>query len=131
MFGVPAKKLKRGTYQIVGEILPRGAQQCCAPTVMTRGGLGSCPLHVGYADYEALAKCLGGSGDGIERYRDVARIEEAIQLRAASVKLLGHGSLGFLLFPHGLLQLPRQHTLEGNSLNLCADAFGFEEVIEG
>ena len=94
-------------------------------------GLGSCALHVGYADYEALAECFGGTGDGIERYRDVARIEEAIELRAASVKLLGHSSLGLLLFPHGLLQLPRQHTLEGNSLNLCADAFGFEEVIEG
>ena len=96
-----------------------------------RRGLGSCALHVGYTDYEALAECFGGTGDGIERYRDVARIEEAIQLRAASVKLLGHGSLGLLLFPHGLLQLPRQHTLESNSLNLCADAFGFEEVIEG
>jgi hypothetical protein len=111
--------------------LSREAQQCCAPRVTARGELGSCPLRVGYADYEALAKCLGGSGNGIERYGYIARVEETIELGATGVKLLGHGSLGLLLFPHGLLQLPRQHTLEGNSLNLCADAFGFEEIIEG
>ena len=93
-------------------------------------GLGSCALHVGYADYEALAECFGGTGDGIERYRDVARIEEAIELRAASVKLLGHGSLGLLLFPHGLLQLPCQHALDGHRLDVFTDAFGLEEAIE-
>jgi len=50
-----------------------------APLRLRRGaGLGSCALHVGYADYEALAECFGGTGDGIECYRDVARIEEAI-----------------------------------------------------
>src|SRR6267378_6846337 len=93
--------------------------------------LGSCSLRVGYTDDEALAECAGGTGDSIQCYGGVARVEEAIELGAAGMKLLGHGALGLLLFAHGLLQLPRQHALDSNGLDLFTDAFGFEEAIEG
>ncbi len=93
--------------------------------------LGSCSLRVGYTDDEALAECAGGTGDSIQCYGGVARVEEAIELGAAGMKLLGHGALGLLLFAHGLLQLPRQHALDSDGLELFTDAFGFEEAIEG
>ena len=90
----------------------------------------ACSLRVGYADDEALAERAGGAGDGVQGDGDVARVEEAVELGAAGMKLLGHGALGLLLLPHGLLQLPRQHALN-DSLDLFTNAFGFEKTIEG
>src|SRR5258706_15389053 len=46
-------------------------------------------------------------------------------------KLLRHHWLRFLLFPHGLFQLPRQHPLDCHRLNFLSDSLPFEEAIEG
>ena len=35
-----------------------------------------------------------------------------------------------MLLPHGLFQLPREHSLDRNSLDLLADAFLFEKAVE-
>jgi hypothetical protein len=47
------------------------------------------------------------------------------------VKLSGYRLLRFLLFPHGLFELPGQYTFNGDGFDLFPNSFLFEEAIEG
>jgi hypothetical protein len=47
------------------------------------------------------------------------------------VKLLCHRLFGFLLFLHGLFQLPSQNPLDGDRFDFFPDSFLLEEAIEG
>jgi hypothetical protein len=46
------------------------------------------------------------------------------------VKLPRHGLFGLLLFFHGLFQLPSQHALDGDGLDLFPDSFLLQKAIE-
>src|SRR2546427_10348483 len=52
-------------------------------------------FHIGNTNDDALAKRLGCPRDRIERYRDVPRVEQAIQLRPARVELPCHRLVAF------------------------------------
>ena len=81
-------------------------------------------------DY-ALAKRPGRSSDGIESYRNVLRVQEAIKLRPAGVKLLCHCLFGLALLEHGLFELPRQHPLNGDRFDFLPNPFFFEKAVKG
>src|SRR5438034_7317613 len=87
-------------------------------------------FHISNTNDEALTKRLGCPRDRIERYRDVPRVQQAIQLRPARVKLPCHRLLGFSLFLHGLFELPSQHPLDCDRLDLLPNPFLFEKTIE-
>lgn len=72
----------------------------------------------------------GRTSDGIERDRDVPEVKQAIQFWPARVKLFGQRLLGFLLYLHGLFELPSQDPLDSNRLDFFADSFPFEKTIE-
>src|ERR1022692_4997583 len=82
-------------------------------------------FHVRDADDQALSKRPRRATHRIEGHRSIPGIEKTIQLRSAGAELLGPGLFGFLLPLRLLFQLPGQYSLNGNSLDLFANAFFF------
>ena len=103
---------------------PSGAG--CAAEIQS----GALRLHIGEAEDEALAESSGRASDGVQRHRDIARIQEAIELRPAGMELLGHRPLRLLLFAHGLFQLPSQDALDGDGLDFLLDALLLKKTVE-
>lgn len=65
------------------------------------------------------------------RERDIAlRIEQAIKLRAAGAHQLCHPGLSQFLPLHSLRHLPGNDFLDGDSLELRADTFGVEKLVQ-
>src|ERR1039458_8285942 len=67
---------------------------------------------------------------GIQRDRHIPRVQQAIQLRPAGLKVSRHRLFGLLLLLHFLRELPRQHSLDRDSFHFLPNAFLFQEIIE-
>ena len=67
---------------------------------------------------------------GIQRDRNVPRIQPAVELRPAGPKLLGHCLFCFPLVTHGLRKLPSHHPLDRDRFNFFPDSFLLGNTVE-
>ena len=81
-------------------------------------------------NYQALTEHPRRPRHGIQRDGHIPWVQQAIQLRPAGLKVARHSLLGLLLLLHFLRELPRQHSLDRDSLHFLPNAFLFEKTIE-
>src|ERR1022692_1740696 len=87
-------------------------------------------LPVANPNYQALAEHPRRPRHGIQRDRHIMRIQQAIQLRPAGLKVSRHRLFGLLLLLHFLRELPCQHSFDRDSFHFLPNAFLFQEIIE-
>src|ERR1017187_2417143 len=79
---------------------------------------------------QALAEHPRRPRHGVQRDRHIPRVQQAIQLRPAGLKVSRHRLFGLLLLVHFLRELPRQHPFDRDSFHFLSNTFLFQEIIE-
>ena len=87
-------------------------------------------LPIADADYQALAQRPRRPRHGIKRDRYILRVQQAIQLRPAGLKVTRHSLFGLFLLMHFPRELPRQHSFNCDRFYLLPNTFLFQKGIK-